>query len=124
MREQTVVQVLGPGASISQVVRGAQRAGAEVVVVPAGEDKASSLERFAETLDLPDWFGRNLDALADCLHDLAETPPPEGATARHVVWDGTAALHAADPRAFEGICSVLQDVSDEHPAFTATVVDR
>lgn len=124
MREPTVIQVLGPGTSISQLVRAAQRAGAEVVVVPAGQDKASSLERFAQTLHLPDWFGRNLDALADCLHDLAETPPPDGASARHVVWDGTAALHAADPRAFEGICSVLRDVSDEHPGFTATVVDR
>ena len=26
--------------------------------------------RFAQTLDLPEWYGRNLDALFDCLTDL------------------------------------------------------
>ena len=25
----------------------------------------------ARTLDLPEWYGRNLDALADCLGDIA-----------------------------------------------------
>ncbi len=29
-------------------------------------------DRFARVLDLPEWYGRNLDALFDCLTDLGE----------------------------------------------------
>ena len=29
-------------------------------------------DRFARALDLPEWYGRNLDALFDCLTDLGE----------------------------------------------------
>ncbi|MFF8377703.1 barstar family protein [Streptomyces sp. NPDC015661] len=35
-------------------------------------DKAALMDRCAEALALPDWFGRNWDALADCLTDLPE----------------------------------------------------
>ncbi|WP_435971137.1 barstar family protein [Streptomyces sp. Qhu_M48] len=35
-------------------------------------DKAALMDRCAAALDLPDWFGRNWDALADCLTDLPE----------------------------------------------------
>lgn len=119
-----MIRLVGRGASVAEVVREAQRGGAEVVVVPAGTDKRQSLERFAQTLHLPEWFGRNLDALADCLHDLAESPTPDGATGRHLVWDGTATLHRSDPEAFEGIVLVLGEVTDDHDGFSVTVVDR
>ncbi|MFI6090054.1 barstar family protein [Streptomyces sp. NPDC051218] len=33
-------------------------------------DKAAFMERCARALDLPEWFGHNWDALADCLTDL------------------------------------------------------
>src|SRR3546814_314131 len=33
-------------------------------------DKDDVLDRFAAALHFPDWFGRNWDALADCLGDL------------------------------------------------------
>lgn len=29
-------------------------------------------DRFAQALTLPEWYGRNLDALFDCLTDLGE----------------------------------------------------
>ncbi|MGC0333258.1 RNAse (barnase) inhibitor barstar [Streptomyces sp. SAI-170] len=32
-------------------------------------DKAGLMDRCAHDLRLPDWFGRNWDALADCLSD-------------------------------------------------------
>src|SRR5690606_7438472 len=34
-------------------------------------DKDEAFERFAAALRFPDWFGRNWDALADCLDDLS-----------------------------------------------------
>ncbi|NJP49018.1 hypothetical protein HCJ93_02740 [Streptomyces sp. SBST2-5] len=43
-------------------------------------DKAGLMDRCAETLRLPDWFGRNWDALADSLSD--RTVWPAGALER------------------------------------------
>jgi RNAse (barnase) inhibitor barstar len=37
-------------------------------------DKADALDRFAEALKFPEWFGDNWDALADCLSDLSWWP--------------------------------------------------
>lgn len=34
-------------------------------------DKATLLDRCAADLEVPEWFGRNWDALADCLTDLS-----------------------------------------------------
>ncbi|MFF4155310.1 barstar family protein [Streptomyces sp. NPDC001678] len=34
-------------------------------------DKAAFLDRCATDLEFPEWFGRNWDALADCLTDLS-----------------------------------------------------
>ncbi|MEV2253644.1 barstar family protein [Streptomyces sp. NPDC050147] len=41
-------------------------------------DKAAFMERCARALGLPDWFGRNWDALADCLTDLERAPAAPG----------------------------------------------
>ncbi|MGW0704784.1 barstar family protein [Streptomyces sp. NPDC002643] len=41
-------------------------------------DKPAFMDRCARTLDLPDYFGRNWDALADCLTDLSWAPPARG----------------------------------------------
>jgi RNAse (barnase) inhibitor barstar len=43
-------------------------------------DKAGLMDRVARALDLPEWFGRNWDALADSLSD--HTVWPEGAVER------------------------------------------
>lgn len=37
-------------------------------------DKGAFMARCAHALRLPDWFGRNWDALADCLTDLPGAP--------------------------------------------------
>ncbi len=37
-------------------------------------DKAGLMDRCARDLELPDWFGRNWDALADSLTDLRALP--------------------------------------------------
>lgn len=41
-------------------------------------DKAAFMERCGRALELPDWFGRNWDALADCLRDLSWLPVARG----------------------------------------------
>ncbi|GAA1883233.1 barstar family protein [Streptomyces durmitorensis] len=41
-------------------------------------DKAAFMDRCARALELPDWFGRNWDALADCLTDLGWAPAAPG----------------------------------------------
>ncbi len=115
-----MIEVLGPDTRIGSLVRAAQSAGRRVSVVPAGPDKRSTLESFAEALDFPGWFGHNLDALADCLHHLAGQAEGEW----HLVLDGAAALQQADERAYAGICGVLNEVAEEHPGFRATVVER
>jgi RNAse (barnase) inhibitor barstar len=118
-----MIRILGPEVTIAEVVREARSEGGEVSIVPAGSTKAESIELFAQVLDFPDWFGRNLDALADCLHDYAEEPNAEGAT-RHLVWDGVARLRRSHPEGYRDIASVLDEVSEDHDTLVVTVLDR
>ena len=37
-------------------------------------DKAQLLATIGATMEFPDWFGHNFDALADCLNDLSWAP--------------------------------------------------
>lgn len=68
-------------------------------------DKISALDAIAEALSFPGWFGRNLDALYDCLTDLSWLPSGE-----HVlIWVSSDVLAAADPKAYLAIRSVLSD---------------
>jgi len=54
----------------------AQAAGFPIIEcdLAACADKANFLDRIAAALRFPDWFGRNWDALADCLGDLGWLP--------------------------------------------------
>ncbi|HET6286861.1 MAG TPA: barstar family protein [Amycolatopsis sp.] len=68
-------------------------------------DKASTLDAIAEALSFPDYFGKNLDALYDCLTDLSWLAPGE-----HVlIWPGSSLLRERDPKAYLAIRSVLSD---------------
>lgn len=68
-------------------------------------DKLAVLDALAATLRFPDTFGRNLDALYDCLTDLSWLPSGE-----HVlIWVGSGGLAAADPKSYLAIRSVLSD---------------
>jgi RNAse (barnase) inhibitor barstar len=115
-----VISILGPDTSVAAIVREAQARGEVVDVVWSGADKAEALARFGEVLHLPHWFGHNLDALADCLHDLAG----RRAMPALLVWDGVAALRDSDPDTYEAICAVLDEVAEDHPSFTAAVIER
>lgn len=68
-------------------------------------DKLSTMEAIAAALSFPSYFGRNLDALYDCLTDLSWLPSGE-----HVlIWGGSELLKQADPKAYLAIRSVLSD---------------
>ena len=67
------------------------------------ETKAEFLEGIGEALGFPDHYGRNFDALSDCLHDVRA-----GDSAGHVLlWDGWGPFARADERAFSIALSVL-----------------
>ncbi|GAA3110146.1 barstar family protein [Streptosporangium carneum] len=73
---------------------------------------AEAMSAIAEALSFPDYFGHNLDALYDCLTDLAWLPPGE----HLLVWSRPSVLLTADPAAYEAIRAVLLDaVTDDAP---------
>ncbi|UJW32247.1 barstar family protein [Saccharothrix sp. AJ9571] len=83
----------------------ARGAYAHVLPGPAPVTKAAAMDAIAAALDFPDWFGRNLDALYDCLTDLSWLPAGE-----HVlIWAGSEAFKTADPKAYLAIRGVLSD---------------
>lgn len=88
------------------IAKRARARGAHVHLI-AGHptDKMSTMDAIAVALSFPDYFGRNLDALYDCLTDLSWLPGGE-----HVlIWGGAELLKEADPRAYLAIRSVLSD---------------
>lgn len=67
-----------------------------------GDTKAGFLDAVGDALDFPAHYGRNFDALADCLHDIGA-----GRDGVVLLWDGWATLARADERAFSIALSVL-----------------
>lgn len=69
--------------------------------------KAEALDAIGGALDFPAWYGRNLDALYDCLVDLSWL-----AAGEHVlVWAGHRQLEAADPEGYHAVLAVLDDAT-------------
>ncbi len=101
-----VYRVAG-SAEIEDAVRGT-RLDLAPVDLRGVDDKEALLERLAQALGFPEWFGGNWDALEDCLCDLSWRPG-----AGHVlVLRGAAALPADD-------FGVLVDVLATGAAFWA-----
>lgn len=67
----------------------------------------------AETLRLPQWYGRNLDALYDCLTELAEE------TQLHLLHFD--ALNAISADYADALLQVLDDAGTDNPSFLFTV---
>lgn len=101
-----------------------------VHLVDGGADRLSSLDAFAAALAFPDYFGHNLDALLDCLRDMAEAHerpwtllwrPADHAGRDLSLPVGVGAGPAeTDP----GILEVLADLEEEYPDVTVVVADR
>ncbi len=62
-------------------------------------DRPELHEAVAEALVLPDWYGRNLDALADILDDV------DGR--QLLLWDTWSVLARAEPAFFDQVVSLL-----------------
>ena len=67
--------------------------------------KSAMLDALAETLDFPDYFGHNLDALNDLVNDM---PPGE----HTLVWRHRRDLANGDPDAYTQILEILQEAND------------
>ncbi|MEH0819818.1 MULTISPECIES: barstar family protein [unclassified Micromonospora] len=90
------------------------------VVVPgtAARNRRDLFELLAQALHLPDWFGRNWDALADCLLD------PDDARPLALCVDDADQLLADEPPAqFATLLAVFDDVWS-HGRYPVRVVLR
>ena len=67
-----------------------------------GGTKTEFLAAVGQALRLPEWYGENFDALADCLHDIGA-----GAEGVLLLWDGWSTLARTDEKAFSIALSVL-----------------
>jgi RNAse (barnase) inhibitor barstar len=89
----------------------AQERGAAVHLVGPVTSKAEALDAIGAALRFPAWYGRNLDALYDCLTDLSWLPAGE-----HVlIWSGYRDLELADPEGYRAVLTVLDDASATGP---------
>lgn len=101
-------------ASVEGLVTAATEAGWRVVVVSGREapTKASFLTTVASAFRLPAWFGRNWDALEDCLTDEAIV----GERTTLLVLDHLDGFAAADAEQWEIGLDVLAGVVDHWTA--------
>ena len=91
-----------PGAYVADVVeQAALAAGWAFAPVWGMATKRDTLESLGAALGFGEHYGRNLDALADCLRDLA------GPTL--LLWADWAGLAENDPTAMRGILRVLRE---------------
>jgi hypothetical protein len=70
-------------------------------------DRQAFMDRCIADLRLPDWFGRNWDALADCLTDLSWWPAEGGGRRLHV--RGWSRYAKALPREWRIVKDILRD---------------
>ena len=76
-------------------------------MIPAADTKKAVLADFGEVLDFPEYYGVNLDALNDSLHDFADTLTDDGKEPLTFIWQVPAAFRT--DRSFGIICEILQD---------------
>jgi hypothetical protein len=84
-------------------------------------DKAGLMDRTARALTLPDWFGRNWDALADSLTD--HTVWPEGAVEQGllIVVRGWRPYAEARPDEWRIAQEVFAQAADHTPALSVAL---
>ncbi|AMM31477.1 Barstar family protein [Sinomonas atrocyanea] len=92
------------------------------VVVPAAPSKREVLAAFGTALGFPDYYGANLDALNDCLQDLASELANGEGRPLEIEWRVSQAFRATP--AFAAVEGILADaVGASEDALTVRVVD-
>jgi RNAse (barnase) inhibitor barstar len=109
---------LGRHADLERLLETLRARGVDVRVVRAAGDKAEILDAFAEALRLPDWFGRNWDALVDALRDL----DGRGGRPVEIVWDQVRSVREQDRDTYATVLDILEQVADERDDLGVTIV--
>lgn len=88
----------------AEVRRTVEHAGAEFGYVDGWrwQTKDEFLIATGQALHFPDWYGANLDALADCLEDLVANPVV-------LLWDGWSTLARADSETFAAVLEIAAE---------------
>ncbi|MER6980052.1 barstar family protein [Streptomyces carpinensis] len=84
-------------------------------------DKAALMDRAVRDLALPDWFGRNWDALADSLSDHTVWPEAAVAQGLLLVVRGWRAYAEANPDEWRTAREVFAEAADRTPALTVAL---
>lgn len=75
------------------------------------ETKKEFLNAVGEALHFPDYYGRNFDAMADCLHDVKA----DHGNGVLLLWDGWGPLARHNEKAFSTALHVFRDrIAEEH----------
>lgn len=82
--------------------------GASVGVVGPADRRTELLGAIGRVLRFPGYYGRNLDALEECLSDLSWLPQGEVV----LVWDGEDELRRADPAGYVALMEVFTAVTE------------
>jgi hypothetical protein len=84
-------------------------------------DKAAFMERIVGALKLPDWFGRNWDALADSLTDRTVWPTEAVEKGLLLVVRGWQPYAKARPEEWEIAREVFTEAVDRAPGLSVTL---
>ncbi|MCX4910302.1 barstar family protein [Streptomyces sp. NBC_00878] len=84
-------------------------------------DKAGLMERCVRALELPDWFGRNWDALADSLGDSSVWPAAASGKGLLVVVTGWRPYARTRPDEWEIAEDVFAQAADRTPALAVAL---
>ncbi|MFH9085188.1 barstar family protein [Streptomyces sp. NPDC017673] len=84
-------------------------------------DKAGLMDRAARALSLPDWFGRNWDALADSLSDPSVWPEEAEGRGLLVVVGGWEGYAKERPQEWETAQAVFTQAMSVAPALTVAL---
>ncbi|QIY69815.1 barstar family protein [Streptomyces sp. RLB1-33] len=105
---------------LAEVFRAARAVGWQVSVLDLTgvSDKAAFMERCVRALDLPEWFGRNWDALVDCLGDPDWGPASPG---RVILVNGWRHYAKARPDEWETAQEVLESAAGHYEEHDATL---
>ncbi|MDX3259422.1 barstar family protein [Streptomyces sp. NPDC093228] len=85
------------------------------------DDKAAFMERIAGALGLPDWFGRNWDALADSLTDRTVWPTAAVGRGLLLVVRGWRRYATARPEEWDVALEVFSTVERRTPGLTVAL---